>query len=114
MRAASVTIGAMLAEQGNRLKAAAGADFFLVACNTVHTADQNVEKAVDLPFIHIVDPTAQQVVDRGFTTVGLLGSHYTMTRDYFVGRLQKRYGLDVLIAEGVHQENARQVQGCDL
>jgi len=59
VRAASVTIGAMLAEQGNRLKAAAGADFFLVACNTVHTADQNVEKAVDLPFIHIVDPTAQ-------------------------------------------------------
>lgn len=97
-------VGALLAEQGNKLKAA-GADFFLLACNTVHTADQYIESAVDLPFLHIVDPTAQQVIDRSFTTIGLLGSRYTMTGDYFVGRLQKRYGLNVLIAEGEHQEN---------
>ena len=87
-------VGALLAEQGNRLKAA-GADFFLLACNTVHTADQYVESAVDPPFVHIVDPTARRVVDRGFTTVGLLGSRYTMTGDYLVSRLQNRYGLDV-------------------
>jgi aspartate racemase len=97
-------VGALLAAQGNRLKAA-GADFFLLACNTVHTADGYIERAVDLPFIHIVDPTAQQVVNRGFTTVGLLGSRYTMTGDYFVGRLQTRYGLDVLVAERQHQDN---------
>jgi aspartate racemase len=45
-----------------------------LACNTVHTADEWIERAVDLPFLHIVDPTARQVADRGFTTVGLLGS----------------------------------------
>ena len=61
--------------------------------------------AVDLPFLHIVDPTARQVLDRGFTTVGLLGSRYTMTGSYFVGRLRERYGLQVLVAEGEHQEN---------
>jgi len=66
-------VGELLAEQGNKLKAA-GADFFLLACNTVHTADDWIESAVDLPFLHIVDPTARQVLDRGFTTVGLLGS----------------------------------------
>src|SRR5262245_13399768 len=97
-------VGALLADQANRLKAA-GADFFLIACNTVHTADQHIESAVDLPCIHIVDPTAQQVIDRGFRTVGLLGSRYTMTGDYFVGRLRKRYGFNVLIAEGEHQDN---------
>jgi aspartate racemase len=46
----------LLAEQGVRLKAA-GSDFYLLACNTVHTADQYIENAVDLPFLHIVDPT---------------------------------------------------------
>ena len=60
---------------------------------------------MDLPFLHIVDPTARQVLDRGFTTVGLLGSRYTMTGSYFVGRLRERYGLQVLVAEGEHQEN---------
>jgi aspartate racemase len=97
-------VGDLLAEQGNKLRAA-GADFFLLACNTVHTADERVEKAVDLPFIHIIDPTAHQVVARGFTRVGLLGSRYTMTGSYFVSRLRDRYGLTVLVAEGEHQDN---------
>jgi aspartate racemase len=97
-------VGALLAEQGNKLKAA-GADFFLIACNTVHTASEIVERNVDLPFIHIVDPTGKQVIERGIKTVGLLGSRYTMTGTYFVDSLKEKYGLNVLIAEGEHQTN---------
>jgi aspartate racemase len=97
-------VGVLLSELGNVLKHA-GADFFLIACNTVHTAARQVESSVDLPFIHIVDPTAQQIRARGFKTVGLLGSRYTMCGDYFVKRLEDRYGLQVLIAEGIHQDN---------
>ena len=97
-------VGELLAEQANRLKAA-GADFFLLACNTVHTAHEHIEHAVELPFLHIVDPTAHAATQRGYTTVGLLGSRYTMTGSYFVERLRERYGLNVLIAEGQHQAN---------
>ena len=97
-------VGALLAEQGKKLKAA-GADFFLLACNTVHTAGQYVEASVDLPFLHIVDPAAQQVVDLGYENVGLLGSRYTMAGDYFVGRLTDRYGLNALVADDEHQAN---------
>src|SRR5262249_42852565 len=93
-----------LAVQGNRLKAA-GADFFLLACNTVHAASDHIEKAVDLPFLHIVDPAARQVAAGGFQTVGLLGSRYTMTGSYFSRRLRQRYGLRVLVAGGAHQDN---------
>jgi aspartate racemase len=97
-------VGDLLAEQGNKLKAA-GADFFLLACNTVHTTADRIESAVDLPFLHIVDPTAREVQQRGVMTVGLLGSRYTMAGSYFVGRLREHYGMNVLVAEGEHQEN---------
>jgi aspartate racemase len=97
-------VGELLAAEGKKLKAA-GADFFLLACNTVHTADEQVEASVDLPFLHIVDPAAEYVTSHGFKKIGLLGSKYTMTGTYFVDRLKKRYGLDVLIAEGTHQDN---------
>ena len=40
-----------------------------------------------------------------FQTVGLLGSRYTMTGSYFIGRLRQRYDLRVLVAEGAHQDN---------
>lgn len=106
-------VGELLVEQGNKLKAA-GADFFLLACNTVHTAGEWIESAVDLPFLHIVDPTARQVVDREFTTVGLLGSRYTMTGNYFVGRLRDRYGLQVLVAGDEHQENVHDALYAEL
>jgi aspartate racemase len=97
-------VGQLLAAEGEKVKAA-GADFFLLACNTVHSADQIIESAVDLPFLHIVDPTARRIVDQGHRTVGLLGSHYTMRGSYFVHRLEQRYGLTVLTAEGEHADN---------
>jgi aspartate/glutamate racemase len=34
--------------------------------------------------IHIFDTAARKVVELGFTTVGLLGSRYTMTRSYLL------------------------------
>ncbi|HEY7276317.1 MAG TPA: amino acid racemase [Trebonia sp.] len=97
-------VGDLLAAEGNKLKAA-GADFFLLACNTVHTASERVEGAVGLPFLHIVDATARTLQERGFSKIGLLGSRYTMTGTYFAGRLRQRYGLEVLVAEGEHLEN---------
>lgn len=97
-------VGRLLTQQANRLKAA-GADFFLLACNTVHTADAYIAAHVDLPMLHIVDAAATKVLELECTTVGLLGSRYTMTGTYFVGRLREKYGLEVLVAEGEHESN---------
>jgi aspartate racemase len=106
-------VGDLLAAQAGHLKAA-GADFFLLACNTVHTASERIEKLAGLPFLHIVDPTARQIQQAGFTTVGLLGSRYTMTGTYFSGRLRRRYGLNVLVAEGEHQDNVHNALYAEL
>jgi aspartate racemase len=97
-------VGDLLAAQAGNLKAA-GADFCLLACNTVHAASGRIEELADLPFLHIVDPTARQIQRAGFASVGLLGGRYTMTGTYFTGRLRDRYGLNVLVAEGEHQDN---------
>jgi aspartate racemase len=96
-------VGEILAAEGEKLRLA-GADFFLLACNTVHTAARQVEGSVDLPFLHIVDPTAERALAQGYSKVGLLGSRYTMYGDYFVGRLCERYGLEVIVAKGQHAE----------
>jgi aspartate racemase len=73
---------------------------------TVHIAARQVEGSVDLPFLHIVDATAETALAQGHSTVGLLGSRYTMYGDYFVGRLGERYGLKVIVQgpapEAVH------------
>jgi aspartate racemase len=81
-------VGDILAAEGEKLRLA-GADLFLLACNTVHTAARQVEDSVALPFLHIVDPTAERALAQGYSKVGVLGSRYTMYADYFVGRLRE-------------------------
>lgn len=86
---------------------AAGADFLLLCTNTMHKLAPQIEQAVDIPFLHIADATAEVLLENGFTSVGLLGTAYTMQQDFYKGRLMDKYGLNVLIpneadAEIVH------------
>lgn len=83
----------------------AGADFFLIACNTVHIVADQVQAAVSIPLLHIVDATGRHVVARRVRTVGLLGSRWTLHGGYFADRLRSQYGLEVLLPEGQDEEH---------
>jgi aspartate racemase len=54
---------------------------------------------VSIPLIHIADATAVAIKTKGLTTVGLLGTRYTMELDFYRGRLEQSHGLKVLIPE---------------
>lgn len=83
-----------------RSVAAAGADFILIACNTMHTAAAQCEEAAQLPLLHIADPLGAAIRKDGVTRVGLLGSQFTMTRgDVLRGVLETKYGIDVIVPE---------------
>ncbi len=97
-------VGRLLGAEAQKLEAA-GADFFFLACNTVHTAYEEIVRHTALPCIHIVDPVGERAVRSGCRTVGLMGSKYTMDGTYFRGRLEEKYGLRVLTPEGESREN---------
>ncbi|HEX3809893.1 MAG TPA: amino acid racemase [Rhizomicrobium sp.] len=89
-----------------RSVASAGADFLLIACNTMHTAAAQAEKAAGCPLLHIADPLGEAIRKSGATRVGLLGSQFTMTRDDVLrGTLATKYSIDVIVPEG---EDARE------
>ncbi len=87
--------GARLAAEAAGL-AAAGAELLVLCTNTIHKVADAITDAVDVPFVHIADTTAEAVRVRGFHTVGLLATAYTMEQDFYVGRLRDRHGLTVL------------------
>ncbi len=96
-------VAALLCDAARGLERA-GADFFLIACNTVHIVADQVQAAVSIPLLHIVDATGRHVVARRLHTVGLLGSRWTLHGGYFVDRLHNQYGLEVLLPEGQDEE----------
>ncbi len=76
-----------------------GADFFLICTNTMHRMADQVAAAVQIPLLHIADPTAERIKSENITRVGLLGTAFTMEQDFYKGRLQNRFGLEVLVPE---------------
>ncbi|KAI1420465.1 Asp/Glu/hydantoin racemase [Xylaria sp. FL1777] len=90
--------GALLDLAATKLKLA-GADAIVLCTNTMHYAAHGIELASQLPLIHIVDPTADCILKAGFKAVGLLGTRFTMEKDFYKARLGDKYGLRVIIPE---------------
>ena len=88
----------ILSEAGVALKQA-GADFLLICTNTMHkVADAVVERA-GLPLIDIVDVTANSIVKKGLGKVGLLGTRFVMEEPFYRGRLEKQFGIEVIVPD---------------
>lgn len=86
----------LLSEAALRVQAA-GADFLLICTNTMHKVASQIEDEIDIELLHIADATGEVLVNEGIKTVGLLGTAFTMEQDFYKGRLEERYGLNVLI-----------------
>jgi aspartate racemase len=87
--------GALLAGVAQKLEHA-GADGLVLCTNTMHKVADAITGAVRIPLLHIADPTAVAITQRGFNTVGLLGTRFTMEQDFYRSRLKQGHGLTVL------------------
>ena len=75
----------------------AGADFILICTNTMHLVAPQVSASITIPLLHIADATAEDIVNAGIKKVGLLGTAFTMEKDFYKGQLEDKYQLEVLI-----------------
>lgn len=76
-----------------------GADFVVICTNTMHKMAGDVEENIQIPLLHIADVTAAKIKEMGHSTVGLLGTRFTMEQDFYKGRLKNDHGIDVIIPD---------------
>jgi len=81
----------------------AGVDFGLIASNTMHIAFDRVQSEVSIPLLSIIESTAEVINIEGMQTVGLLGTVFTMSRDFYRTGLKKN-GIITLVPEKEDQE----------
>ena len=74
-----------------------GADFLLICTNTMHKVAPEIEANITIPILHIADATADAVKMKGFDTVGLLGTNFTMEQEFYTTRLREQHGINVLV-----------------
>lgn len=87
--------GWILAYHARKLEDA-GADFVILATNTMHKVKSAITDSIKIPFLHIADATAKKVLAAGHRRVGLLGTRFTMEEEFYAGYLRS-HGLRVLV-----------------
>ncbi|MFJ8072036.1 aspartate/glutamate racemase family protein [Peribacillus sp. NPDC096447] len=74
----------------------AGAEMIVICTNTMDKVIGYIEEKVSLPILHIADSTAKQIQKSKISTVGLLGTKYTMEQCFYKTRIESN-GIKVLI-----------------
>jgi aspartate racemase len=82
--------------KGLRCLSAAGADFAVIAANTMHIVFDELSAESPIPLISMIEATAEAIREEGLKTVGLLGTRFTMEHPFYREGLA-RYGIEVIV-----------------
>jgi len=86
-----------------------GADFLILCTNTMHKVAERIQASINIPMLHIADATAEKLLLNGISKVGLLGTRFTMEQEFYKGRLEKGYGIEVIIPSSEERAQVHEV-----
>lgn len=87
--------GELLADAASDLEAG-GADFVILATNTMHRVAPRLVDELSIPLLHIVDVTADAIHADGIETVGVLGTNAVMEGTFYHNRFDS-HGIDTVV-----------------
>jgi len=75
-----------LAKASNNIQKS-GADFGLIATNTMHKVFDEVQRQTSLPLMNLIDITVDNVKKNNIKKIGLLGTKFTMEQGFYKSKL---------------------------
>ncbi len=94
----------LMIDSAKRLQEA-GAKLILIGANTMHIVYEEMEKVIDVPILHIADATIARLKKDGINKVALLGTKYTLCKDFYKRRIIDA-GIEVLLPDQIDEVNA--------
>lgn len=82
---------------------AAGARAIVLCSNTTHLAADEIARQIDIPLIDVTDATAREIVKLKLKKVALMGTRFTMDKDFYPKKLGE-YGIETIIPETEERE----------
>ena len=76
-----------------------GAEILVICANTMHLMAPEIEKSVNIPLLHIADATAIKIKESQLKKVGLIGTKFTMEKDFYKKRLLENHGIEVVVPD---------------
>jgi len=89
-------IDKIMVESAKRLEKG-GADFIIICANTLHLCTKAINEIISLPLLHIAEATGAEIKKKNLKKVGLIGTKFTMEKDFYKDILNKKFGIEVLV-----------------
>jgi aspartate racemase len=96
------TMDKHMAEAAKNLENAK-AELIILCTNTMHLCADAIVDNINIPFLHIARETAKRIKAAGLDKVLLLGTKFTMERDFFKDILQNEFNIGVVVPNGEDQ-----------
>lgn len=86
----------LMADSAKQLEAA-GADIIVLCTNTMHLCYNAIIKNISIPFLHIAEATGMEIISKKMKKVALLGTKFTMEKDFYKEFLTNKFNIEVII-----------------
>lgn len=96
-------ISDLLCEAARAIQAG-GADFLVIGSNSMHKVAPQIEAAVGIPVVNMVDAVAEWIVREGIDISGLVGTSGVMDETFYKGRLIDKFSLEVITPDKASAE----------
>lgn len=93
----------IMADAAKRLERA-GADIVVLCTNTMHLCEDAIRKSISIPFLHIAEAVGQAIINKGISKVALLGTRFTMEKDFYKKTLLEKFGVETIIPNQQERE----------
>ncbi len=87
----------------------AQADIIVLCTNTMHLCSDKIIKNINIPFLHIAEATGEKIIEKGIDKVLLLGTKFTMEKEFFKNILHNNFGIEVIIPNKDDRETIHNV-----
>ncbi len=99
--------GAVLNREARALERG-GADFIVLATNTMHKVADRMMAGIDIPLLHIADATAAAIRRAGLRSPGLMATAFTMEQAFYTGRLAAA-GLEPMVPDAADRAETHRI-----
>jgi len=87
----------------------AGADIIVLCTNTMHLCSKAIVESISIPFLHIAEATGLEITKQNIKKIALLGTKFTMEKDFYKEVLSEKFGIEVIIPDADEREKVHQI-----
>lgn len=99
--------GQLLNKEAKALESG-GADFLILATNTMHKLADQMMEGLGIPLLHIADATARAILATGLRRPGLMATSFTMEQTFYTDKLRLA-GLSPILPESADRAETHRI-----